>query len=89
MAEKKLLGRARAGLRGRGVVELRGQWLVENLQAAHGHPHVSRERLVHGGVIQRQEYGHIWLQGGEEGARVILRDTLRLQEDMKDCKAAR
>lgn len=46
----------------------RGQRLVENLQAAHGHPHVSRERLVHGGVIQRQEHGHIWLQGGgEEG----------------------
>lgn len=73
MVEKKLLGRAGAGLRGRGVVEVRGQWLVENLQAAHGHPHVSRERLVHGGVIQRQEYGHVRLQGGQEGARVILR----------------
>lgn len=51
---------------GRGdVVEVRGQWLVENLQAAHGHPHVSRERLVHGGVVQGQEYRHVWLQRNE------------------------
>lgn len=75
------------GVKKRGVVEVRGQWLVENLQAAHGHPHVSGERLVHGGVVKRQEYGHVWLQEGEEGARVIFRDTLRLsylqQEDWK------
>lgn len=70
---KELLG----GVKRRDVVEVRGQWLVENLQATHGHPHVSRERLVHGGVVQGQEYRHIWLQGGEEWARVILRETLR------------
>lgn len=72
---KELLGGG--GIKRRDVVEVRGQWLVENLQATHGHPHVSRERLVHGGVVQGQEYRHIWLQGGEEWARVILKETLR------------
>lgn len=33
--------RAVGGFKRRAVVEVRGQWLVENLQAAHGHPHVS------------------------------------------------
>lgn len=65
---KELLGGQEAG-------RCRGQWLVENLQAAHRHPHVSRERLVHGGVVQGQEYRHIWLQGGEEWARVILKEN--------------
>lgn len=94
MGRKRLLGTG-GGLRSGGVVEVRGQWLVENLQASHGHPHVSGEGLVHGGVVKRQKYGHVWLQGGEEGARVILRDTLRLSSafnrkpgNMKDCKAA-
>lgn len=64
-------------LDGGDVVEVRGQWLVENLQAAHGHPHISGERLMHGGVVQRQEYRHVWLQGGEGGARVILKEALR------------
>lgn len=53
-----------AGVKKWGVAEVRGQWLVENLQASHGHPHVSGERLVHGGVVKRQKYGHVWLQGG-------------------------
>lgn len=94
VGSKEAVGDGR-GVKKRGVVEVRGQWLVENLQASHGHPHVSGERLVHGGVVKRQKYGHVWLQGGKEGARVILRDTLRLSlafnrkpGNMKDCKAA-
>lgn len=74
---QRVVGR---GVKRRDVVEVRGQWLVENLQATHGHPHVSRERLVHGGVVQGQEYRHIWLQGGEEWATVILKETLRLSK---------
>ena len=42
----------------RAVVE----WLVENLQATHGHAHVSRQRLAHAGVVQWQEYRDVWLQ---------------------------
>lgn len=80
---KELLG----GVKRQDVVEVRSQWLVENLQATHGHPHVSRERLVHGRVVQGQEYRHIWLQGGEEWARIILKETLKpyfvLQEPWK------
>lgn len=50
-----------------------GGWLVENLQSTHRDPHVSRERLVHCRVVQRQENRHVWLQEGEERARVILK----------------
>lgn len=33
---------------------------------------------MHGGVVQGQEYRHVWLQGGEEWATVILKETLIL-----------
>lgn len=60
-------------------------WLVENLQSTHRHPHVSRERLVHGRVVQRQEYRHIWLQEGKERARVILK-TKKKKKKEKESK---
>lgn len=58
-------------------------WLVEDLQAAHGQPHVSRERLVHGGVVQGQENRHVGLQW-REVRRVVGEEAERRGEEGRE-----
>lgn len=67
-------------------------WLVEDLQAAHGQPHVSRERLVHGGVVQGQENRHVGLQlreGRGEGVMGEEVERRRGRREGRDVRGAR